>query len=74
MAVRWTRVFEGATCAILLVAVLLALARSGDEHPEIDPRNVQFFVDPLNPGKVPGYLCYLSDTKNQLCLQVLLVT
>ena len=27
---------------------------SGDEHPEIDPRNVQFFVDPLNPGDGGG--------------------
>jgi len=24
----------------------------GDEHPEIDPRYVQFFVDPLNPGSL----------------------
>eukprot|EP00434_Breviolum_minutum_P019852 symbB.v1.2.017518.t1/scaffold1370.1/size122994/9 len=24
----------------------------GDEHPEVDPRNVQFFVDPLNPGSL----------------------
>ena len=28
----------------------MASASRGDEHPEIDPRYVQFFVDPLNPG------------------------
>ena len=27
----------------------------GDEHPEIDPRYVQFFVDPLNPGEGDGF-------------------
>lgn len=47
MSARWTRIFEGVQSAVLT-------SLSGDDHLEIDPRSVQWFVDPLNPGEPTG--------------------